>query len=305
MLKQRSVDKLIRDLRKRYPDSFKKATQQPGKAEICEHDLYMKETSELPRLSFTERITMSEEEVKAYDRTSKAYKRAIKAGDRETARVFKKVDAVTNDLQNVIRDAETVIEATLGGRVIMSDDTIRDVKAAIRVAKVAKENIDKLQGDENIPAEMIEETAEKLTKEAEKAIQDVTDSIGDIEALKLQEPVEVIKEVKEVIKDVTEEKLTKEKPKKVERRAVFAESLDSFEIQALEVDLTAYLNSDLKKKSEKDFLENFLANKLKIKPMQPQNAKYETWRRGDRIYNLPWIKIKRHVFTTTGLKFAR
>lgn len=34
-------------------------------------------------------------------------------------------------------------------------------------------------------------------------------------------------------------------------------------------------------------------------------VKYETWRRKEREYNFPWIKLKREVFNERGLKFPK
>lgn len=43
---------------------------------------------------------------------------------------------------------------------------------------------------------------------------------------------------------------------------------------------------------------------MDIQPRQKLSAKYETWRRRDRQYDIPWIQIKRYVFESQGLKFA-
>lgn len=80
--------------------------------------------------------------------------------------------------------------------------------------------------------------------------------------------------------------------------------LDETEMLVLKTDLIRYLSSDLVGKGEKDFLESFLQEKRELKPMQPQNLKYETWRR-QREYNLPRIRLKREVFQEKGLKFPR
>lgn len=123
-----------------------------------------------------------------------------------------------------------------------------------------------------------------------------------------------IGDVTSVTRDVTLEKKKKEKKQKKEptkedmrtQEPVFSTSLNVSELQALEIDLITYLRSDLEGKTEKNFLEVFLRGLCPITPMQPQQKlSYETWRRRDRKYNIPWHQLKQRVFDETGLKFPR
>lgn len=78
--------------------------------------------------------------------------------------------------------------------------------------------------------------------------------------------------------------------------AVTPMNLSNLELQTLRSDLITYLKRNKKIQSEADFLEKFLRGSLEVKPDGPLFVKYETWRRVDKSYNLPWIKMKRSFF---------
>lgn len=98
----------------------------------------------------------------------------------------------------------------------------------------------------------------------------------------------------------------KRAPRAKAETPTLADNISIIESQALEIDLINFLRSEEEVKTEKFFLETYLRNQSRTQPLQPQQKiSYETWRRGDRAYNLPWIKMKRKVFQETGLSFNK
>jgi len=75
------------------------------------------------------------------------------------------------------------------------------------------------------------------------------------------------------------------------------------EIEFLELDLITYLSNKSVKRSEEEFLEVFLAGGFDVQPQQPMIARYATWRRKEKSFNLPWFELKHKVFVEKGLSF--
>lgn len=185
--------------------------------------------------------------------------------------------------------------------------SIREPKVYNGVPKIAEEEIDWLLGwwlrsmNENKeglirePKKGVKGTKAKEKSESVKVKGELNKGDKRTEILK----DDVNKETKKLVKESQEGKVDSE------MRTVVPENLNATERLALKTDLISYLSSKDSARAEKDFLQNFLGGKLDVKPSQPQNVRYETWRRGDRAYNLPWIRLKREVFNESGLKFKR
>lgn len=151
-----------------------------------------------------------------------------------------------------------------------------------------------LKGLVRNPVFALQELEERLKKEAYEAY--LKENKLDV----VREPETDTKEPKVVVRE------PETKVKKLKR--VLPSHLTRYQLVQIYKDLQSYVSGSIKRPTEKNFLEVFLAGKHPsgIRPRLLTNKlKTETWRRKDKKANLWWILIKRAVFIENGKLFVR
>lgn len=150
----------------------------------------------------------------------------------------------------------------------------------------------------SLPQSVVSDPEQGLEKEI---LESVVSGPGSVES----EPKVVVSDPK-TKKEETGKKVTKKSKVKTKESPMLVKYLTPIQINNIFHDLLKYIELDKKiipLKSEKDFLEKFLAGDYEISPTEVyKNIRYNTWRRGENDTNFAWVLIKRAAFLKSNKK---